>query len=134
MAHSVRLLQESPLARVARSRGDLQSSCMSRMMAIRIAILELLAMKKEYSIAEARDHLAAIVHTAEKTGPITLTRRGRPVAVLLSHPEYDRIVRSEGFWPALERFWASRDMEKLGIVDADFSDLRNREAGREFRW
>jgi prevent-host-death family protein len=41
-------------------------------------------MSKRYSIAEARNHLPAIVHDAERGKPIHLTRRGKPVAVLLS--------------------------------------------------
>ena len=38
----------------------------------------------KYTIAEARHNLAAIVHELEDKEQIELTRRGEPVAVLLS--------------------------------------------------
>ena len=48
-------------------------------------------MPKRYSIAEARNHLPAIVHDAENGAPIELTRRGKPVAVLISASEWASI-------------------------------------------
>jgi antitoxin Phd len=50
-------------------------------------------MPKTYSIAEARHNLAAIVHEAERQSPVALTRRGEPVAVLLSIQEYQPLAR-----------------------------------------
>ncbi|MEW6569314.1 MAG: type II toxin-antitoxin system prevent-host-death family antitoxin, partial [Chloroflexota bacterium] len=41
-------------------------------------------MTKRYSIAEARQNLAAVVHELERRARIELTRRGKPVAVMLS--------------------------------------------------
>jgi prevent-host-death family protein len=55
-----------------------------------MAILRV-TMQKQYSIAEARDKLASIVHEVEKAGPIKLTRRGKPVAVLIAESEYERL-------------------------------------------
>ncbi|HKZ84276.1 MAG TPA: type II toxin-antitoxin system prevent-host-death family antitoxin [Anaerolineae bacterium] len=62
-------------------------------------------MAKRYSIAEARHNLAALVHKLECTTLIELTRRGEPVAVLLSIREYQRLViEKRGFWQAYESF------------------------------
>lgn len=45
----------------------------------------------QYSIAQARDQLPQLVHTAEQGTPVELTRRGKQVAVILSAKEYDRL-------------------------------------------
>jgi antitoxin Phd len=60
--------------------------------------------RKQYSIAEARDRLPALVHEVEENGPVELTRRGKPVAVVLSMQEYERLQpRRVGFWENYER-------------------------------
>lgn len=48
-------------------------------------------MEKDYTIAEAKQDLPAIVHEVERTGRARITRRGRPVAVVLSIAEYERL-------------------------------------------
>ena len=52
-------------------------------------------MLKSYSIAEAKNRLPEIVHQAEHESPIQLTRRGKPVAVLLSQGEYERLQKGK---------------------------------------
>lgn len=52
-------------------------------------------MEKKYSIAEARQHLPAIVHEAERAGAIGITRRGQVVARLLAEHEFQRLTRGE---------------------------------------
>lgn len=51
------------------------------------------AMTKSFSISQAKDQLPRIVHEAEAGGAVALTRRGKPVAVLISKAEYDRLQR-----------------------------------------
>ncbi|MEW6280102.1 MAG: type II toxin-antitoxin system Phd/YefM family antitoxin [Candidatus Eremiobacterota bacterium] len=46
--------------------------------------------RRRYTIAEARDQLARIVHAVESEGPVEFTRRGKPVAVLVSLSDYGR--------------------------------------------
>ena len=48
-------------------------------------------MSKTFSIAQAKDRLPRLVHDAEAGVPVALTRRGKPVAVLISKAEYDRL-------------------------------------------
>ena len=50
-------------------------------------------MEKKYSIAEARQQLTAIVHEAERTGAVRITRRGQVVARLISEDEFQRLSR-----------------------------------------
>jgi len=59
-------------------------------------------MERQYSIAQARNQLPCIVHEVEKGRTITLTRRGKPVARLVSIREYQRLsgVRKAVAWDA----------------------------------
>lgn len=89
-------------------------------------------MGQQYSIAQARDHLPAIVHEVEQGQPVELTRRGKPVAVLLSASEYRRLSRSRpSFMEAVERWRRSVDLEELNIGPEYFDALRDRSPGRE---
>jgi prevent-host-death family protein len=45
---------------------------------------------QDYSVAEARDKLAKLVHQAERGRPVRITRRGKLAAVLVSAAEFDR--------------------------------------------
>jgi len=92
-------------------------------------------MAKRYSIAEARQNLAALVHELERKARIELTRRGEPVAVLLSMREYQRLVTDKhGFWQAYESFRSTVDLPKLQIEPEVFDGVRDRSAGREMHW
>jgi prevent-host-death family protein len=87
-------------------------------------------MNKRYSIAEARDHLSELVHEAEADGPVTLTRRGRPVAVVVAQEEYQRLRDTRpGFWDGTLAFRASVDLSELAVDDV-FRDVRDRAVGR----
>ncbi len=49
----------------------------------------------QYSIAEARKNLPAVIDEALAGGEVRLTRHGREVAVLVSTAEYDRLKRDK---------------------------------------
>jgi prevent-host-death family protein len=89
-------------------------------------------MSKQYSIAQARDNLAAIVHELEVSSTIEITRRGQAVAVLISKQEYDRLqARMIGFWDAYKAFASEVDLAKLDIAPSEiFGGLRDRVSGR----
>ena len=92
-------------------------------------------MTRSYSIAEARDHFAAIVRDAERDSAVELTRRGEPVAVLLSIEEYRRLVAGrKNFWDAYSKFRDEVDLRRLGIEPEIFRGLRDVSTGREASW
>ena len=78
---------------------------------------------KQTSIAGARDRLASLVHEVEDGTPVEITRRGRPVAVLLSYHEYQRLLgEGPSFWDAMMAWRSSihaDDAQTLGI-EPDF--------------
>ena len=87
-------------------------------------------MSTKYSIAEARQNLAAIVHELDNKQQIELTRRGEPVAVLLSIRAYRRLAEPKvKFWDAYMAF-----REKYPEPDIEpevFEGVRDRSPGRE---
>lgn len=93
-------------------------------------------MVKKYSIAEARDNLPGVVHEAEAGARVELTRRGKPVAVLLSLDEYERLARGRrSFWESYAEFRREFDLAELGIdPDEIFGGLRDSSPGRDFSW
>jgi prevent-host-death family protein len=88
-------------------------------------------MGKQYSIADARRQLPSLITQAESGSSVELTRRGRPVAVLISVDEYDRLKRGglefrEAYSAFLERF----RLQDVG-VELDWAEkLRDSTTGR----
>jgi prevent-host-death family protein len=89
-------------------------------------------MEDQCTIAEAKNRLPAIIHAVEKGSPVKLTRHGRPVAVLLSIAEYERLSRKkEGYWNALNSFRSLMEKEGAHLSDEDLKGLRDSSRGRE---
>lgn len=92
-------------------------------------------MQKQYSIAEAKNHLPGIVHEVERDGAVELTRRGRPVAVMLSVREYERLKpHNSGPDKTIEQFRRDHDVASLDITPDVFPPPRDPVPGREFAW
>ncbi|MGC8493194.1 MAG: type II toxin-antitoxin system Phd/YefM family antitoxin [Syntrophobacteraceae bacterium] len=88
-------------------------------------------MEDRYTIAEAKNKLPAIVHSVEEGSRVTLTRYGRPVAVLLSIGQFEKLSREgKGFWQALETLREQMRKENIHIFDTDFEHLRDESSGR----
>jgi len=95
-------------------------------------IKEVVIMQKQFSIAEAKNRLPTIVHYVEKGPYVELTRRGKPVAILLSIQEYERLSRKyTGFWNAISEFRRNAENEGIEISDRDFNGLRDLSSGRK---
>ena len=89
-------------------------------------------MQKQYSIAEAKNKLPSIIHQVEKGPSVELTRRGKPVAVLSSMNEFERLnLSNAGFWNSLTSFRQMINSEGMVISDEDFEGLRDPSSGRE---
>ena len=91
-------------------------------------------MSKSFSIAEARHNLAAVVHQLEHQPQVELTRRGKPVAMLLSVREYNRLTTKQDFWSAYLRFTEAVDLPSLEIGPDVFEKVRDQSRGREVSW
>ena len=92
-------------------------------------------MLKSYSIAEARRHLSSIVRDVEQAAVVELTRRGKPVAVLISPAEY-RHLHSERmlFADAYRSFRERVNLADLDIGPDTFEGVRDVAPGRARSW
>lgn len=93
-------------------------------------------MLNTYSIAEAKAHLAQVVRQAEERGPVELTRRGRPVAMVISIPDYQRLGgKPKPGWDAVAQVRREYDFESLDIdPDEVFTEEKDRSPGKDFSW
>lgn len=47
--------------------------------------------KHAWSLQDAKNHFSEVVRAAERDGPQTVTRHGKPAAVVISTEEYERL-------------------------------------------
>jgi prevent-host-death family protein len=88
-------------------------------------------MTTSYSIAEARNQFAALVRDAEESNrPVQVTRRGQPVAVILSAEEYARLLANQperDFWAAYEEWRQKWHVSELDMDPEEiWGDVRER--------
>ncbi len=88
-------------------------------------------MSKRFSIAEARDKFTSLVREVEKAPAVEITRRGKPVAVLLSWREYQRLTSKVKFWDSYTSFRHKFDLAKLAIEPQVFEGVRDPSPGRK---
>ncbi len=88
-------------------------------------------MTHEFTIAEARDHLSEVVRLAEDEGIVELTRRGKPVALVVSTGEFARLCsQSREPFGFLAELRAAYDADRNGLEPADLDAVRDRDPGR----
>jgi prevent-host-death family protein len=89
-------------------------------------------MSQRYSIAEARSRLPRIVDQAESGVEVELTRRGRPVAVVVSHREFERLRGKRlHFGDAYRTFLKTHSLKEIGVDDDLAASTRDRTTGRK---
>ena len=82
---------------------------------------------KQVSVAEARNSLPALIHQTAR-GPIEIVRRGKPVAVLISREEFDRVPFKHRFYDAMIAWRAENSGD---LENDDWLPPRERRPGRE---
>jgi antitoxin Phd len=98
-------------------------------MYIRVYIL---SVTKEYSIADARRNLPGVVNAVEAGAEVRLTRRGKPVAVVVSVDEYERLKQKRArFAEAFGEFRKQFPESSEGIEKRYWGALRDRGSGRK---
>jgi len=89
-------------------------------------------MTRRYSVAEARSSLPAIIDQAESGLDVELTRRGTPVAVVISLREFERLRGDRPrFGAAYRNFLETHSLKEVGVDDDYFTSGRERGSGRE---
>jgi prevent-host-death family protein len=89
-------------------------------------------MPRQYSIADARSSLPHIVDQAEAGVEVELTRRGQPVAVVVSRRTFDRLREKRGqFSEAYQRFLARFSLDEIGFEQTELRTIRDKTTGRQ---
>lgn len=89
----------------------------------------------EASIAEAKNHLPSLVQRAEGGETIRITRRGRPVAILLSTLEYERLRAPRTDLGDFLTDWRAQVREDQVELEADvFAQVRDNAPGRDMHF
>jgi prevent-host-death family protein len=93
---------------------------------------------KDVPITEAKNALTALVHEAEAGKPVRLTRRGKPVAVLMSEETYRRLQSGQGergdLWEFVESWRAGLPRDWQGLSTEEVRRWRDSSPGRDFEW
>ena len=88
-------------------------------------------MTEQHSIADARRNLSTLVRDAENGKAVALTRRGKPVAVLIGCREFERLNEGRlGFSAAWRNFAHDAGLVELALgPDELFGDIRGKKPG-----
>lgn len=88
------------------------------------------------SIAQARNSLTRLIHEVEAGDPAFITRRGKPVAVLLSQATYERLgqgAAKDDCWEAIKRWRSDMDFDWPDLTPDEVRSWRDG-SGRAFEW
>jgi len=81
---------------------------------------------REWQVQEAKSKLSALIAAARHAGPQSITRHGRPVAVILSPEDFQRLCARPT--TSLVEFLASVPLGELQLPERDRNDF-----GREVK-
>lgn len=89
---------------------------------------------KTSTIAEAKNNLSQLIHQLELDEAIHLTRHGKPVAVMLSEANYQKLTHKDNsLYQAIQQ-WRSKLEDDNALTDTELKNLRAASHGREFSW
>ena len=93
-------------------------------------------MGQSFSIAKAKALLPRLVHEAEAGTPVEITRRGRPVAMIVSIDVYERMSVKRGtFWDDLDSFRVRHGLHEDGAKASEWPAASRADAEpRDFEW
>lgn len=89
---------------------------------------------KTSTIAEAKNNLSQLIKQLQSDEPIHLTRHGKPVAVMLSEANYQKLTqKNNGLYHAIQQ-WRSQLDSDIGLTASELENLRASGQGRDFSW
>jgi prevent-host-death family protein len=88
-------------------------------------------MIREYPVATAQQSLSRLIKNIEPGEHVTLTQRGKVVAVLLTPADYARLTEAQRhpWWEAIEKFREQGD--GVDLSDQEVDSWRDRSPPRE---
>ena len=89
-------------------------------------------MSNQYSLLQAQEQLTKIIREVEDGTPVEITRDDKPVAIVISIEEYNRLLSvNSSFWKSLEKFYQEIDVKEAEISPEIFDGVRDKGQGRE---
>lgn len=89
---------------------------------------------KTSTIAEAKNNLSQLIHQLQSDEPIHLTRHGKPVAVMLSEANYQKLTqKNNGLYQAIQQ-WRNQLDSDIGLTESELKNVRATSQGRDFSW
>ena len=91
----------------------------------------------DVSVAEAKTRLTGLIHQVEHGEAVHITRRGKPVAVLVSESEYAALRAdrpSHGLWEVIADWRAQTEFNWPDLAPEEVDGWRDRSPGRSFDW
>ncbi len=91
----------------------------------------------ELSVANARNQLTRLIHEVEAGEIIHVTRRGKPVAVIISEQAFEWLQKGgekNNFWQAIQEMRSDPGFEPVDFTVEEVSAWRDKGLGREFSW
>lgn len=89
---------------------------------------------KTSTIAEAKNNLSQLIHQLESDEPIHLTRHGKPVAVMLSEANYQKLAHKDtSLYQAIQQ-WRNQLDSDIALTETELKSIRATSQGREFSW
>ncbi|MBC5809854.1 MAG: type II toxin-antitoxin system Phd/YefM family antitoxin [Candidatus Eremiobacteraeota bacterium] len=79
-----------------------------------------MTVRGEWQVQEAKSRLSEVLAKAERLGPQSITKHGKPVAVLLSIKDFNRLQRHPR--TSLREFLAGSGFDQIDL-ERDRSDL-----------
>ena len=89
---------------------------------------------KTRTIAEAKNNLSQLIHQLESDDAIHLTRHGKPVAVMLSETNYQKLThKGNNLYQAILQ-WRTKLDSDSALTDSELLNVRSASQAREFSW
>jgi prevent-host-death family protein len=89
---------------------------------------------KTSTIAEAKNNLSQLIHQLESDEAIHLTRHGKPVAVMLSEANYQKLThKGKSLYQAIQQ-WRNQLDSDSGLTESELKNVRATSQGRDFSW
>ena len=86
------------------------------------------------TIAEAKNNLSQLIYQLEADETIHLTRHGKPVAVMLSEANYQKLIhKNNSLYQAIQQ-WRNELKDDVALTEAELKNIRKSSQERVFSW
>jgi len=86
------------------------------------------------TIAEAKNNLSQLIYQLEADETIHLTRHGKPVAVMLSEANYQKLIhKNNSLFQAIQQ-WRDDLTNDVALTEVELKNIRTSSQERVFSW